>query len=34
MTFQVEGLPLAINLIVFYPLTIMVFFMVIDMIVG
>jgi len=34
MTFQVAELPVAINLVVFYPLTIMVFFMVIDMIVG
>jgi len=34
MTFQVTDLPVAVNLVVFYPLTIMVFFMVIDLIRG
>ena len=34
MTFQVPELPVAVNLIVFYPLSIMVFFMVIDLIRG
>lgn len=34
MTFQVQGLPVFINLLVFYPLSVMVFFMVIDLVRG
>ena len=34
ITFQVPGLPVFINLIIFYPLSIMVFFMVVDLIRG
>jgi hypothetical protein len=34
MSFQVEGLPVFINLLVFYPLSVMVFFMLIDLVRG
>jgi len=34
ITFQVPDLPVFINLLVFYPLSIMVFFMVVDLIRG
>jgi hypothetical protein len=34
ITFQIPEMPVAINLLVFYPLSVMVFFMAIDLIRG
>jgi len=34
ITFQIPDLPVAVNILVFYPLSIMVFFMAIDLIRG